>query len=414
MRVLMTTLGAAGDHLPLLGVARALAARGHGLMCALDEPWRTRAEALGLEAVSLGPAPVVVQRGSMTRPVEGSIAFLRRAVIPRVPAMVEALERASRAHRADVILGHHISLGAPWAARRLGIPWAMACVAPASWTSLEQVTVYPGMPDKDRYSPRVMRGAVALGKRVTNALVDPLLNRHRRALGLPVARGTMFNEMFSGIVNLGLWHPVFRAPAADDAPRSTVCGFVRPPELLVADPRPGARVRAFLERGAPPIVITLGTSVPHAAERFFARALSWCAATGTRAVLLTGGARVDPSLVPPCGIVEAYIPLEDLLPRASAVVHHGGLGTIAAALRAGVPMVCVPHLHDQFDNAARCRRLGVSVTVHRRHRGGLGAAIARVTGDPSFRSAARTVQAAIAGEDGANRAAEELERAMGA
>jgi rhamnosyltransferase subunit B len=58
-----------------------------------------------------------------------------------------------------------------------------------------------------------------------------------------------------------------------------------------------------------------------------------------------------------------YEPFSRLLPRAAALVHHGGIGTAAQALRAGVPQLVVPGCYDQFDNAARLRRLGVSRTL---------------------------------------------------
>jgi UDP:flavonoid glycosyltransferase YjiC (YdhE family) len=55
----------------------------------------------------------------------------------------------------------------------------------------------------------------------------------------------------------------------------------------------------------------------------------------------------------------AYIPFSQLLPRAAALVHHGGIGTTAQALAAGIPQLVMPMSHDQADNAARIERLGV-------------------------------------------------------
>jgi UDP:flavonoid glycosyltransferase YjiC (YdhE family) len=58
-----------------------------------------------------------------------------------------------------------------------------------------------------------------------------------------------------------------------------------------------------------------------------------------------------------------------LFPRASAIVHQGGIGTLGQALRSGRPMLVVPHGHDQFDNAYRVTKLGVARTLHpRRYR----------------------------------------------
>jgi UDP:flavonoid glycosyltransferase YjiC (YdhE family) len=55
-----------------------------------------------------------------------------------------------------------------------------------------------------------------------------------------------------------------------------------------------------------------------------------------------------------------YAPFSAVLPRAAAFVHHGGIGTTAQALAAGVPQLIVPLSHDQFDNAARAQRLGTA------------------------------------------------------
>jgi rhamnosyltransferase subunit B len=59
----------------------------------------------------------------------------------------------------------------------------------------------------------------------------------------------------------------------------------------------------------------------------------------------------------------AYAPFSSLLPRLSLLIHHGGIGTSAQTLAAGIPQIVVPFAHDQFDNAARLRRLGVSRTL---------------------------------------------------
>jgi rhamnosyltransferase subunit B len=60
-----------------------------------------------------------------------------------------------------------------------------------------------------------------------------------------------------------------------------------------------------------------------------------------------------------------YAPFSQLLSRSAALVHHGGIGTAAHALKAGVRQLVAPCCYDQFDNAAHLRRLGVSRTVAR-------------------------------------------------
>jgi UDP:flavonoid glycosyltransferase YjiC (YdhE family) len=96
-----------------------------------------------------------------------------------------------------------------------------------------------------------------------------------------------------------------------------------------------------------------------------------------------------------------------LFPRAAAVVHQGGAGTLAQALRAGRPMLVVPHAHDQPDNAARVTRLGVARTIRPRAYRGRRVAreLERLLGDRSIGTRASDVAALVRAEGGAGAAA---------
>jgi UDP:flavonoid glycosyltransferase YjiC (YdhE family) len=95
------------------------------------------------------------------------------------------------------------------------------------------------------------------------------------------------------------------------------------------------------------------------AKPYFAAAVEALQAVGRRGVLLTPYAEQLPGALP-AGIVHFdYVPLGQLLPRAAALVHHGGIGTAAQGLAAGTPQLVMPLAHDQPDNADRLRRLGV-------------------------------------------------------
>src|SRR5690606_2361785 len=73
-----------------------------------------------------------------------------------------------------------------------------------------------------------------------------------------------------------------------------------------------------------------------------------------------------PAQLPTPVLWQDYVPLRALLPHVAALAHHGGIGTTAEALRAGTPQLVVPLAHDQFDNAARVRALGVGASLHAR------------------------------------------------
>ena len=139
---------------------------------------------------------------------------------------------------------------------------------------------------------------------------------------------------YSPHLNLALFSRVMAEPQPDWPPRMRVTGFVfyngpaaLPPEL-----------DAFLDAGPPPVVFTLGSSVVAAAGRFYHESAEAAARLGVRAVLLTGGFAANaPARVPDGVLLVDRAPHQLLFPRARAVVHQGGAGTTAQALRGGLP-----------------------------------------------------------------------------
>lgn len=417
MHALITSFGAAGDVYPFLGLADGLRRLNHRVTLALEPAYAWAADALGARFVSLGEPeqPPEGRAARMMRSHAAAIAFIRHYVIARIPRTLAAIEPALRDERPDVVVCHHSAgLGVPWIARRAGIPFAMGAVAPASWTSIHQPTMYPGMPDRDTYASWAIRLGVAVGSRLMSAAIDPHVNRVRRSLGFGAGRRYLFDEMFTGVANLGFWSPLFRHAAPDDPTRSTITGFtsIDRPDAPEAPSEPS--LTRFLASGDPPIIFTLGTSVPHALERFFDTAVSACRELGVRGVLLTGRPDVRLPSLPSSIIALEFAPLAPLLPRVCAVVHHGGLGTIAACLRAGAPMLCVPHLYDQFDNSRRARLLGLSRTLpgSQLNSGKLRAALQNILADEVVRRRAREIQAQIVQENPNDSAARALVAAL--
>jgi rhamnosyltransferase subunit B len=94
-----------------------------------------------------------------------------------------------------------------------------------------------------------------------------------------------------------------------------------------------------------------------------ARALDACTALGVRAVVVTPYTGQLPAQLPASVYHADYVPFDLLLPKLAAVVHHGGIGTLAQGLAAGVPQLIAPHAHDQFDNAAQLARLGAGASA---------------------------------------------------
>jgi rhamnosyltransferase subunit B len=132
--------------------------------------------------------------------------------------------------------------------------------------------------------------------------------------------------------------------------------------MLLEQPQPG--LDAYLAEGEAPIVFTSGSAMT-TGDDFFAASASAYVLLGRRALFVTRFPNQLPH--PLSGLVRHvhYAPFSQLLSRSVALVHHGGIGTAAHALEAGVPQLVAPCCYDQFDNAAHLRRLGVSQTVAR-------------------------------------------------
>ena len=121
-------------------------------------------------------------------------------------------------------------------------------------------------------------------------------------------------------------------------------------------------VHQFLADGEPPIVFTPGTAMCHS-RRFFIESAEVCRLLGRRGMLLTRFSEHVPTALPEGVRHFEYVPFGSLLPQAAAIVHHGGVNTLAQSLSAGIPQLVMPFAFDQFDNASRLRRLGVARSI---------------------------------------------------
>ena len=157
--------------------------------------------------------------------------------------------------------------------------------------------------------------------------------------------------------------PDWFAPAPRDWPQQiTQAGF----PIYDGDGVAGlnSELSQFLDDGDAPIVFTAGSAMGHG-HAFFRAAVLSCTALRRRGVLLTSNVAQLPADLPPTVHHSAYAPFGLLLPRALALVHHGGIGTCAQALRAGLPQLVTPMGFDQFDNAMRLELLGVGLSLQR-------------------------------------------------
>jgi rhamnosyltransferase subunit B len=315
---------------------------------------------------------------------------------PMVPRQYEAL--AGLVQQPDSILVASPGvLAARLVQEKLGTPTASLLLQPGLLPSSISPPEMPGGTTIPAWLPQPLRRLYWLAvDTAAYALVGRSLNRVRTGLGLsPVRR--VFRWWWSPDLVIGLFPPWYAAPQPDWPRQLRLAGFGRFDGALGGLPED---VREFCREGPPPIAFTAGTGMRHAA-RFFRMAVAACDALGARGLLLTKYADVIPPGLPPRVRHCAFAPFRPLLRLCGAIVHHGGVGTTAAALEAGCPQLVLPLAWDQPDNAARVAGLGVGLTLGPRRRscGHVSRALARLMA-PDVGARCRAIASRVGAEDG--------------
>jgi UDP:flavonoid glycosyltransferase YjiC (YdhE family) len=181
---------------------------------------------------------------------------------------------------------------------------------------------------------------------------------------LPPVSDPIFADRHSPRLVLALFSRLIGEPQPDWPAQTRVTGFPFYEEPEASLP---TALQQFLADGEPPLVFTLGSAVVWDAGPFYAESAAAARLLGRRAALLIGDDPLN-RLAPQLGDTVLALPYAShaqLFPRASVIIHHGGIGTTGQALRAGKPMLVVPYGGDQFDNGARVERLGVGRVLTR-------------------------------------------------
>jgi UDP:flavonoid glycosyltransferase YjiC (YdhE family) len=408
---IISAIGSYGDVHPMVGLGSALAGRGHRVKLITNPYFTDVIEAAGLELLPIGTREDYIeisQHPDLWHPIRGVKLILAGAAAgflrPIYNLVLEHFEPGE-----TVLCAHALDFGSRVAGEKLHAPLASVDFAPGViWSVYDSPRIKgalsgPGVPKWFKLFQYWASDALFV-----RPLVGGELNSLRHELGLPPVKRVFGQFMHQGDMSLGLFPDWFGPPQPDWPDNIRLTGF--PLWDAQAGVELSDEVEEFLAGGDAPIAFSPG-SANRAAHQFFATAAEACQRLGRRGILLTKYADQLPSNLPPTVRHFGFVPLSRLLPRTAALVHHGGIGTCAQGLAAGVPHLVRPMAFDQFDNSRRLARLGVGeeISVRAFRTPAVVAALDRLLSSPSVAESCRTFAARCDGSSSLTAACVALE-----
>lgn len=420
MRLTVFAMGSRGDVQPMVALARGLQEAGVEVTVGVDAAFEAMVRAQGLvyarvegdiqqalesesgrQALASGSNPVAMAR------------LVRRNIEPILQQLIEDSIRATDGADALLLGGVAYYPGTILAEARR-IPFAQAYLQPMIPTRAFPSPMLPLPFRKDR--ALYNWASFAIGGQAFWQILRPIVNRvRRREFGLrpwPLYGnfGALLREQ---VLQVCGYSPHVLPRPADWPEHVKVTGywFLDEAEWEAPD-----LLRRYLEAGPPPVCVGFG-SMRHFAPAPFTRAIvEALREVGARAIFLEGWGGIDRGEVPSDYLVLREASHEWLYPRCAAILHHGGAGATAAALRAGKPMIPVPFFGDRAFWAWRVEEMGVApesiarddLTAPR-----LARALRRALHDPRFARNAMEVGALVRAEDGVGDAVTHLLRFFG-
>ncbi|MBT5704750.1 MAG: glycosyltransferase family 1 protein [Verrucomicrobia bacterium] len=346
---------------PFIGLGKELRSRGHGVMLLANENFGNVAVENGLTfrtLISREQTDALLGNPNNWHPIKSAQHGARWMV-----GVIDQTYEISAQAITDpetVILNYPAVFAGKLIHELQGNP--LISMVPMPWMLLSRVTPpkLAGPLNLPRNTPPfLVTGFWHLLEVVADQLVGPPVNKLRKQLGMrKISRIPRWS--FSDRLTLGMF-PDWYAPRQPDWPKSTeMVGFAR---FDGSDQKQiPAETLDFIDAGRKPIAITFGTGMRYA-KTMFENAARACTLLKRRAVLMTTTPSDLPTQLPETIHHCPFAPFGKLFQHCAAIVHHGGIGTTAQAIAAGIPQLIMPLAWDQYDNADRVTRLKVGSSI---------------------------------------------------
>jgi UDP:flavonoid glycosyltransferase YjiC (YdhE family) len=400
-RLVVTTGGTLGDFVPFLSLAKALQSRGHDVVMAVNPAMVARAATAGMRAVpcgrQFGPEEVRQRAALFDRPEPATEAEIRER-FRELELARTARDLAAVCRGADAVISSSIQGTTSWVRELIKIPWISATIF-----AMEFPHEGIPLPGESPYWP----------------LLVEVRNEARAELGLePVPADAWEGRYWSKRLVLIASSRHFSQPVLNAFPQARQTGFwCDPPsgDEAAIDPD----LHAFLDAGPAPIVLSFSSQPVRDPAAVVAVHAEAARRLGLRLVIQKGWAGFDRTmlgreLASSAIHFAGQVPHEYLFNKSSVVIHHGGIGSTAEALRQGRPALVEPHCNDQFFNARRIHDLGVGsalfpgdVTADALEETLKGVVLT----DATYRRAA-TIRELLLAEDGVDAACNQIEETL--
>jgi len=403
MRIVIPTIGSRGDVQPFIALAQGLGHAGHTVTLVSHPVMQALVESHGVPFAPIGPD---IDLGREVAAIRHRARNTAAGLVQAMRFGFDLLERShedilAQCRNADLVVVPTAIAAGKNEAERLDLPTVSVSLMP--WA----------IPWSDPERPLFKRLAYSAGDGLISLITTLPLNRIRKRQGLPPVGEEGFA---SALLNLVPVSPEVYAPNPLWAPQHRLVGywFAEAPSGW----QPSADLLAFLAQGEPPLAISLGAMSLGDDDALDAASLFVAAVqeAGVRAIIQGWDAGMVQLSLPPGIVAAGALPHDWLLPRCAGVVHHGGFGTTAAGLRAGIPALIIPHIADQFYWGQRVHELGVGLPPIRRAKlngESLAAALKDLARNSELRAAAAVLGAQIRTERGIENAVRLIDEVMG-
>ena len=337
MKIAIVVNGTRGDVQPMFALATGLIKNGHQIICCAPPENEELAKRYSIPFVAFGPnykelfKQNAQMKGGATK--SPSPAQMKKETENQINLLPELLKGS------DLVLGVGFVLGVHTVADILKVPYRFVIFYP----------ILLGTSNTDPFINRLMFG---FGKSMTNMVMKSFINKKRADVELQPIKDVWANWMGDHVVVA--CDKELNAVHEGVSFNFTQTGFI----LLPSQTGLPTNVEKFLNSGKPPVFIGFGSNPVSRPEKYNQIFDEVSKATNQRLIVSKGWADLSENNTSNVLYVDE-MPFDLLFPRLTAIVYHGGTGTMAAVARAGIPQIAFPFMADQFENSKQIVKLGL-------------------------------------------------------